>query len=134
MYGRKGFTTKILKVLDPKKEKRETGGKIDFDDVPASKLLKIGKMLPAKNLEDTAGDAGPKLSSMLKLAMECPESKFSVGIVMKSRNDERVRVDSLIVPKNCIPKVNEIIMSDPEVDMPDENTDWHGHSRRLWWD
>lgn len=95
LYKPKGFTDKVLRVLGLSR-KDAKGGAVDAT-VSSDVLIKISKLVPKENLEDRQNNA-PMFKDFVKFAKKAKEAKFSIYVITKDRNDERVSVDGAMFP------------------------------------
>jgi hypothetical protein len=127
LYGRKGFTDKILEALPKAWHAR---GDIHVGELSSDNLLGIASMLPKENLNDRHNFA-PKVKDFVALAKKDPNILFRAYVVPKSRADERFSIDGVFIPKERKDLVSFI--KKKAKDKPDIESE-AGEYYYLWWD
>ncbi|MEM2418738.1 MAG: hypothetical protein QW356_01335 [Candidatus Hadarchaeales archaeon] len=112
LYGPRGFTKPILRLLRPYIKFREEG-EVRLKEIPWEVLKRVGKLLPPKNLEYRCGGA-PKVSDFLKMGRE--GVKYMCYVVTSDRPDEKFVVYGILLPreeKKLLAEVKSKALSPP---------------------
>ena len=118
LYGKRGFTDKVMKIFNA-----------TDDPDSAQTLLKIRKVIPKEQLKDRQNKS-PPMSKFLEFAKKCPRAKFNSYVIGKEREDERITVDGVTFPKQCMRKAKSVLLKTAHAS-PDEN--WKVNSSTRWW-
>jgi len=132
VYGRRGFTREILYLLSGKLNR--VSEDFLYGTVTAKELLEAVKHIPPANLEDRQNEA-PKLKYFVEVAEKEPRALFEVYIITDVRDDERLTVDGVLIPKDR-PDLIYYIMK-RALAAPDEfDVILHNGVEyvRMWWD
>lgn len=112
LYGPRGFTKSILRLLRPYIKLREEG-EVRLKEVPWEVLERVRKLLPPKNLEYRCGGA-PKVSDFLKMGRK--GVKYMCYMVTSDRPDEKFVVYGILLPgkeKKLLTEVKSKALSPP---------------------
>ena len=122
MYGKKGFTRKILKMLG--KPDDESFGYRSYT-ISAETLIAIAEKLPKANLDDRQ-NGSPTLSDFVEFAKKSPDSKFKIHVITEVRPDERVTVEGVYFPKGDkhVSELRSKALREPDSESP----------QHMWWD
>jgi hypothetical protein len=125
----RGFTDKVIEVLQTSVRVYRIG---DIYRAPVSSkvLIDISKLLPPENLDDSQ-NGSPKFRDFLELARMEERCQFQIYVVPKTRDDERVTVEGVLVPRDRKDLV--VYVLEKAEDLPSEIEYVLGYVR-MWWD
>jgi hypothetical protein len=125
----RGFTDKVIEVLQTSVRVYRSGD-VYRATVGSKTLIDISKLLPPQNLDDSQ-NGSPKLKDFLELAEMEGRCLFEIYIVPKTREDERVTVEGVLVPRDRKDLV--VYVLERAEDLPSEIEYVPGYVR-MWWD
>lgn len=131
LYGEAGFTqdAKVRELIEPFIHSGMTSRMAMFAGMDGDTATLLLALLPEGQAQERQNDA-PTFEELVDLA---GMFQGTVGgyVIQPPRVDERVTIDTLIVPEIFAEQVEEKLA---EMDVkPDEN-DSEGDYRRFWWD
>jgi hypothetical protein len=132
VYGRRGFTRDVLYVLSGKLNR--VSEDFLYGTVTAKELLEAVKHVPPANLEDRQNES-PKLKYFVEVAEKEPRALFEVYVVTDVRDDERLTVDGVLIPRDRPDLIYHVMKK--ALAAPDEfDVVLHNGIEyiRMWWD
>jgi hypothetical protein len=125
----RGFTDRVIEVLQSSVRIYRSGD-IYRAVVDSKTLIDISKLIPAENFEDSQ-NGSPKLRDFLELAKMDGRCQFQIYVVPKTRDDERVTVEGVLIPRDRKDLV--VYVLGRAEDLPSEIEYVPGFVR-MWWD
>jgi hypothetical protein len=132
LYGQQGFTDQIIPILQPYKNLNFSNATYYYyDRVPSEVLLQIVPLLPKKNYEEERQNYSPTIKDFVEIAKKEPRAKFDLYIITKERDDERLTIETIYLPKER----NDLVISvlEKALDYPDAKGFFEEYFY-MWWD
>jgi hypothetical protein len=135
LYARAGFTRTpaIRAILDPI-EGASYGGIVPFAGLTVAGIRALRSLLPRTVTADRQNEA-PTFAQLTALGRRFPAARFGGYRVMEARWDERIMLDSVVVPETDAAALLVALQA-----LGGEPDEWHelveaGTAyRRAWWD
>src|SRR4051812_1143850 len=130
-YGPEGFTQadNIKALLAPHERAPDHGGIVEFSGLSATDASQLLASLPAAQSGDRQNES-PTFEQLVALGRTCPTMMFGGYRAMPGRDDERITIDSVEVPR---PDVTNAVMRFIRSLHPDETGLRTDAGRRVWY-
>ena len=132
LFEPKGFTDKIIPILEKFKNNEYSDATYYYyERVPSEVLLKIVPLLPKENYEEERQNYSPTIKDFVEIAKKEPRVKFDLYIITKERDDERLTIETIILPKDrsdLKPLILEKALDYPDAEGVIEDGFF------MWWD
>ncbi|NHV05776.1 MAG: hypothetical protein HA495_00370 [Thaumarchaeota archaeon] len=132
LYKPKGFTDQIIRILEKYKSNRYSWTRcLFFERVSSEDLLEISRYLPDENFDNERQNNSPRFQDFVEVAQREPRARFDLYVVTKEREDERVTVETVYIPKereDLIKFLKEMALAEPDGEGVIQE-DYY-----MWWD